>query len=100
MSRIAPPNAVESSPMSQRYELSVAPGASRRSVALTPAASSALITLPFETPMDADGIVMVGSAPAMRMTPSPPSEWFAMITPIAPLSCAFFTFTAKPQVPR
>ena len=41
---------------------------------------------------------MVGSAPPIE--PQVPVDELAMTTPMAPAFCAFFTFTAKPQVPR
>ena len=45
-----------------------------------------------------EGMVMVGSAPPIE--PQVPALEFAITTPTAPAFCAFFTFTAKPQVPR
>src|SRR4051812_9199301 len=56
--------------------------------------------------MRADGIVIVASAPprpgtgAEERAADVPPALSAMITPIAPASCAFFTFTVKPHVPR
>ncbi len=51
--------------------------------------------------MDSVGTVIVASVP-----PSPGAGWFAfaallaMITAVAPASCAFFALMTKPQVPR
>src|SRR5688572_20947949 len=100
MSRIAPPNDVASSPMSQRTELSV-PTPPWVSVALTVVDASALRTAsPLAFPSDSDGMTTVGSTPAMPNAPLPPRVWLAMMTPTAPFSCAFLDLTTKPQVPR
>ncbi len=48
--------------------------------------------------MPSDGIVIVGSAPAMPNTPPPPL--FAITPPIAPATCMFLTLIVNAQVPR
>src|SRR5687768_17447569 len=105
MSRIAPPKAVESSPISQRYESSGGadpPRSFRLTLTALPAASSFLITPPFAVEMLSVGIVIgvviVGSS-AMPKGP-PPTALFAMTTPIAPASCAFLVFVLNVQTPR
>ena len=98
MSRIAPPNAVESSPISQRYESwPVAGSAVRRIVDVHRLAAGevALMRFPFGSEMQADGIVIVGSAPAIPHGAVP--VLFATMTPTAPAFWAFFTLTAKPH---
>src|SRR5687768_14972316 len=99
ISRIAPPKAVESSPISQRMESSEPAGGFCLRVTLTVllAASSPLMALPLDSAISRDEIVIVGSAPPMFWTAS---TLFATTTAMAPAFWAFFTLTAKPQTPR
>ncbi len=72
-----------------------------KSATVTPSASDALRRFPSESATRTAGIVTApataGSATAIPRTPS---SLFAMTTPIAPASCARFTFPSNEQSPR
>ena len=89
MSRIAPPNAVESSPMSQRTEFSEPAGGFCLRVTLTVFEPSApLIVAPLAVEMLSVeiviGVVIVASSPMPKG--APPGALFPMTTAIAPAS--------------
>ena len=100
MSRIAPPNAVESSPMSHLYEASRVPALSLI-VTFTglPSASWPFIRLPWSSVVFTDGIVIVASTPDI-VVGGCPTRTFAMTAPIAPAFWAFLTLIVKLHVPR
>ena len=97
MSRIAPPKAVASSPISQRYEPWL-PVRARIVTFTVPAARSFLNAAPWPSVIITDGIWIEGSTPGMIV--GPPNTLLAIITPVAPTFSMLATFTVKAHRPR
>src|SRR5712691_510841 len=84
----------------EENEASMSPALAAARVALTPAASWALIVLPSACEMKIDGIVIAIPLPVIATRLGSPGTLLTTMAPMAPAAWAFATLTLKAQVPR